>query len=477
MNNSFITNNRIENGPDTGIYGYYWNKLTIANNEIVNTIEGIHVLCHNDASRDLLMEQNYFSGIRRMGIEYQGGGFNTVVQDNYYENPRMSNVFSENNDVFAYSLIADTSAGTIARRNVVLAPQRPDGVGVRIHFEIGGDNALVEDNWVSGGNHFLAANDFVGSTSVLARNNFYTNVLQGPVGRGLTAINNGPHVTVTWNTNRGRPGRNHRFGQPINPVPPNPNPTVPGSDITYKLDGKYKQFQSDVGIDDEVGNSGSVAFQVFLDGAKVYDSGTMNGSAATKSVNLDVTGKQTLRLVVSHVGDGTSYDHADWANARLTPNGPNPTPTPTPAPSGSTWLSDLNFTSAVNGWGVLEKNKSNGENGPNDGRTMAIRDRTYSSGLGVHANSDIRVNINSQYSTFTSDVGIDNETGGKGTVVFQVFLDGRLAYDSGVVRGSDGAKQVSVDVRGAKELRLVVHPAGDGNAYDHADWAAAKLTA
>jgi len=108
-----------------------------------------------------------------MAIEYQGGGTNSIFQDNWYEKARLGSSFNENNETFAYSIIADRSHGTIARRNVVIAPERPDGVGVRIAFEIGGDNALVEDNYISGVNHVLAANDNYGSTSVTARNNFF----------------------------------------------------------------------------------------------------------------------------------------------------------------------------------------------------------------------------------------------------------------------------------------------------------------
>lgn len=532
LRNSTISNNLFQNSP-IAVYGYYWDKLRIANNEFIDNTQGMHIDDHGVSSRDLMIEQNYFSGIRRIGIEWQGGGINSIVQDNFFEKPRLSSNFNENHDTYAYSIIACRSVNMIARRNVIIAPERPDGVGVRIGFEVGGDNTLIEDNWVSGINHVIAANDGEGSTSVLARNNFYENVLQGPVGRGLTQYNNGPNVKVSWDTNRGRPGRNRQFGQPApapTPAPtPTPTPTPApdgttylsdlnwasmnngwgpaekdrsngelggsdgrtltlagqtyakglgvhaGSEIVYNLNGQYSQFLSDIGIDDEVGNGGSVAFTIYLDNAKVFDSGTITGSSATQKVSLDVTGKQTLKLAVHHVGDGNAYDHADWANARLV-SGTAPLPAPTPT-NGESLLSNLNWVSASNGWGPVEKNRSNGEIAGNDGRTLTIRDKTYASGLGVHAYSDIKYNLDANFTRFTSDIGIDNETGGRGSAVFQVFVDGKIAYDSGTVRGTDSARQVSVDVTGARELRLVVSPGGDGNAYDHANWAGAKLTA
>ncbi len=73
------------------------------------------------------------------------------------------------------------------------------------------------------------------------------------------------------------------------------------SDVRLTLGGACSTFTAKVGVDDEVGNSGSVIFEVFTDGSKVDDSGVMTGSTATKSVNVNV-----------------NYDHADWADAHVT---------------------------------------------------------------------------------------------------------------------------------------------------------------
>jgi len=213
LGNSAITNNRIENNPHVAIYGYYWDGLTIANNELVNGNQGMHLDTLGDnSSKNLLIEQNYISGMRRMGVEYQGAGINTIVQDNYYENPVLSSVQSENNDVMAFSVIADRSIGTIARRNTVIAPQRPDGWGVRVGFEIGGDNALVEQNYIVGTQYCVSGNDYNGSSSVTVRNNRVINTLNGPFGRLTSISNNGPAVVLNWDINRVKPGRNRRYG-------------------------------------------------------------------------------------------------------------------------------------------------------------------------------------------------------------------------------------------------------------------------
>ncbi len=35
------------------------------------------------------------------------------------------------------------------------------------------------------------------------------------------------------------------------------------------------------------------------------------------TVNVSLTGRSTLRLVVTGTADGVDHDHADWAGARL----------------------------------------------------------------------------------------------------------------------------------------------------------------
>ena len=89
-------------------------------------------------------------------------------------------------------------------------------------------------------------------------------------------------------------------------------------------------FAAKVGLDDEVANNGSVVFQVFADGTKVYDSGVLTGASPTATVSANVTGKTALQLVVTNGGDNVDFDHADWADAKLTCGG---TPADTTPPT------------------------------------------------------------------------------------------------------------------------------------------------
>ncbi|WP_136605142.1 discoidin domain-containing protein [Paenibacillus dokdonensis] len=93
--------------------------------------------------------------------------------------------------------------------------------------------------------------------------------------------------------------------------------TQASSEIRYAIGSKgYKRFTATVGIDQESGG-GSVLFQVWADGTKLFDSGTMNNKTPSIPVDVNISGKRELKLVVMDAGDGNTNDHADWADAKL----------------------------------------------------------------------------------------------------------------------------------------------------------------
>ena len=85
------------------------------------------------------------------------------------------------------------------------------------------------------------------------------------------------------------------------------------SEITYDIsNSNYKRFNSYVGTDHETGGNGSsVVFEVLLDGAEVFNSGTMYYNTPAKFVDVDLTGKKELTLVVGDAGNGNGNDHTD----------------------------------------------------------------------------------------------------------------------------------------------------------------------
>ena len=65
---------------------------------------------------------------------------------------------------------------------------------------------------------------------------------------------------------------------------------------------------------------------------------------------------------------------------------------------------------------------------------------------------------------------MDAATDGRGSVVFEVYGDGKKLWSSPTLSGLDAAKDIDLDVTGVNRLRLVVTDAGDGNKFDVAVW-------
>ena len=96
--------------------------------------------------------------------------------------------------------------------------------------------------------------------------------------------------------------------------------THAASQIVYNLAGGYTNFISDVGIDAEENGRGTghVDFQVVGDGKVLFDSGVLTNSSPIVSINVNVTGVQTLTLLATNgIANDIDYDHSDWAGAKL----------------------------------------------------------------------------------------------------------------------------------------------------------------
>ena len=429
------------------------------------------------------------------------------------------------------------------------------------------------------------------------------------------------------------------------------------SSVVVSLGGSCQTFDAVVGVDDEVGVLGSVGFEVWGDGVLLGSSGVVSGADVGVPLVADVSGVDSLDLVVTNGGDGKSYDHATWGNALVTcggdPNNQAPAATilspdsqllwqagdvipysgsaidledgvlpasalswqiivqhcaptchdhvietvngvsngsfiapehaypalvdirltavdsggnpdsstvslfprtsliqvrseppgiamnfaeqigPTPmdvtgivgtthtltAPATTTigsqtysfaswsdglprshevvvpassitltatyvpdsspadfFVSDVGWVFEGNGWGPVERDRSNGELGAADGGVLAVGGVSFVKGLGAHADSSVVVSLGGSCQTFDAVVGVDDEVGVLGSVGFEVWGDGVLLGSSGVVSGADVGVPLVADVSGVDSLDLVVTNGGDGKSYDHATWGNALVT-
>jgi hypothetical protein len=150
---------------------------------------------------------------------------------------------------------------------------------------------------------------------------------------------------------------------------------------------------------------------------------------------------------------------------------------PPPDPTDGAAVSDLPFLTESNGWGSVERDRSNGDLQAGDGNPLTIGGTVFAKGLGMHAAGELTIWLGGACTGFAAQVGIDDEVTGSGSVDFQlVGDDGTALAASGVLRSADGAKPLTADVTGVKVLTLRVTDGGDGKNYDHADWANPRLT-
>jgi len=139
-------------------------------------------------------------------------------------------------------------------------------------------------------------------------------------------------------------------------------------------------------------------------------------------------------------------------------------------PADTIWLSTLDVSRVEQGWGQAHSNRSV------DNRRLTIAGKIFQRGIGTHANSNIPLQLDGNAVEMSGWVGLDDETAGRGSVIFQIQADGKVIWNSGLMRPRDAAKAFTLDVKGVKSLVLLATDGGDGFDYDHADWADLKIT-
>jgi hypothetical protein len=112
------------------------------------------------------------------------------------------------------------------------------------------------------------------------------------------------------------------------------------------------------------------------------------------------------------------------------------------------------------------------------GSRLRCKGRLYLKGLGLHSAARLTYLLAEPYRRFEAELAIDDVTAGGGSVRFRVFVDGqfdRPRYVSEVIRGGQPPVPVSIDIRGATRLDLVVDYADRADVLDHADWLDARV--
>jgi|GEM_PF-543504 len=144
-----------------------------------------------------------------------------------------------------------------------------------------------------------------------------------------------------------------------------------------------------------------------------------------------------------------------------------------PVQSASTFLSDLK-PGVVKGEWRADRNFAD--------KGLTVGDVQYSRGVCIKAGSELTYQLDGKYKWLDSWVGLD-ASAANGSVVFKVFCDDELAFDSGVFSDTDhpptGASRFNrnravacrVPLESVRQLRLAV----TGTGGEAANWAEARL--
>ena len=120
---------------------------------------------------------------------------------------------------------------------------------------------------------------------------------------------------------------------------------------------------------------------------------------------------------------------------------------------GEIALGTLDLGAVQQEWGDARRNRSV------DDHPLTIAGKTYATGLGTHASSSLDVRVDGNALRFRAVVGVDDEATNNASIRFLVYADNKVKFDSGTMRKGQ-AKNVDVDLTGAKSVRFVVTDAG-----------------
>ena len=114
-----------------------------------------------------------------------------------------------------------------------------------------------------------------------------------------------------------------------------------------------------------------------------------------------------------------------------------------------------------------------------DGQSFNISGKVFTRGLACHAFNKISVKLPVAAKSFSAMVGVDTNdvitSGGRGSIVASVSVNGKEVFNSGLRREGMDPVPVKVDLEGAREFVLAIGDGGDGISCDMGDWVDAQV--
>jgi alpha-galactosidase len=140
------------------------------------------------------------------------------------------------------------------------------------------------------------------------------------------------------------------------------------------------------------------------------------------------------------------------------------------APASELWLSSLDLSPVIQGWGKAQADRAV------TGKPLAISGQKFEHGVGTHADSLVRLDLEGGAEKFSAWVGVDDAAGkDSARISFKIVGDGKTLWKSSPMRLGDPAQHAEVEVKRIKNLLLLATSGDSGISYAHADWADAKF--
>lgn len=152
---------------------------------------------------------------------------------------------------------------------------------------------------------------------------------------------------------------------------------------------------------------------------------------------VNLTGLDRLVLMTDGGKDGSSYDHAVWANARLIKKD-----------GTSVWLDALKYKTGWAGWNVPLMNRNS------QGKGISIAGKKYDHGVFCHANGLLVYALNGEYVRFEAEVGIDDASNA-GSAYFKALHDLPSNYIAGLQKNYPDDCSVLLSILGELDAWLV----------------------
>lgn len=142
------------------------------------------------------------------------------------------------------------------------------------------------------------------------------------------------------------------------------------------------------------------------------------------------------------------------------------------APPNGVWVDSLDLSKEA----IRRPRLPRGQTGTPPPLKFSLGGAPYAHALPLASDGDIELALDGAAMRFEAMVGVDDSVpAGTGSVLFGAWVDGKKVFDSGIMRGGDAPKPVSIDLAGARSLVLAMNDANDGTGSDTAEWGGALL--